>query len=177
MEAEAIMGSDQELLRDLCCGRHAAIEPKLVAAEAGISVNGLYNLWNQHGRIVPSRVFRACLRVARRLHQANPAALHQIAMVIGEEVGIEDGMAIVFPAGEQQLNPINLCYWTGDLLQSQGDLIKAIAQIMADGRINADDGAYVAKYRHSARVLINALLNLESALVREVVLVGGEARP
>lgn len=172
---EPIMGSDQELLQSLCCGPAAPLSPKQVAYAAGFSEGGLYNLWNQAGRVVPARVWSACVANAKQLYADQPETLIGIVAKIAELVGICNNIGLFFASPEKHLNTPNLCQFTADLLESQAGLVRAIARIMADGKIGPDDAPYLDKYRVSTRVLITRLLNLESALARRIAPVG--ARP
>ncbi|HUU83519.1 MAG TPA: hypothetical protein VM243_08450 [Phycisphaerae bacterium] len=174
---DAIMGSDQELLRDLCCGHASPLNPKQVAFEAGVTDNGLYQLWNQHGRVVPARVWRACVNEARRRFADQPHVAINIVMRVAELVGIADGIGLYFASDETELDAPNLCEFTADLLEQHCKLIRSIAAIMADGRIGPNDAGHVDKYRLDARLLITRLLNLESALIRQTGHTTGARHP
>lgn len=161
---ELLMGSDQEALQGLFLGKSPLLEPKAVAAEAGISLGGLYNLWNQPGRVVPTRVWRACMRVAQRRHADNLPALTLVASIIGDEVGFTNGVNVFITRLEGQVNAGQLCGWTAEMLGSVANLVGHIGQILADGQVNAQDRETVQKYHVESRVLMSVLVNLGAVL-------------
>jgi len=176
---EPLMGSDQEVLRNLLHGLNAPLErcAKMVAHEAGLSSsNSLHNLVNQDGRVVPARVLRACMRVAAQVHSGNLGVLAQVASQIAALVGFEGVFQLVLHNPEPNVTAAGLCQHTAEMLDKVAELTKALAKILADGQINSDDGAYVEEFGVNVAVLVSLLFSLKVVLRQETAptLAGGQ---